>query len=115
MPSLISNRDFCSLKTWESRPKKGEWVIFNYSINHPKCPEKKGFIRANSILNGFYIRKLDIGTEFNYYSQSDPRGWIPTSIINKLTVKLSARLVEQIYAVSKDYKKWKEKSGSKDK
>lgn len=107
MPTGVSNRDFCNLRTWQSRPKKGEWTIFNFSVKHKDCPEKKGFVRANSILTGYYIRKVEEGTEFNYYSQSDPKGWIPSFVINFLMTKLAPRLIEKLHAVSLKYDDWK--------
>lgn len=115
MPSILANRDFCILKTWKASPKKGEWIMFKYSVNHPNCPERRGFIRANSILSGYYIRKLNYGTEFNYYTQCDPRGWIPASIVNRIIIKLTPRLMDQIFSATKSYNIWKEKKNQKNK
>lgn len=111
MPSVVSNRDFCNLRTWKARPKKGEWIIFNFSVRHQNCPEKKGFVRANSILTGYFIRKLEEGgIEFNYYSQSDPKGWIPSFVINTLMTKLAPRLIEKLHSVALTYKDWKKEN-----
>lgn len=110
MPPTVSNRDFCNLRTWRARPKKGEWIIFNYSVIHKNCPEKKGFVRANSILTGYFIRKTEEGTQFNYYSQSDPKGWIPSFVINSLMTKLAPKLIDKLHSVALKYPEWKEKN-----
>lgn len=37
------------------------YVIKNHSVNYPKCPEKKNFIRARSIRTGYYVVALESG------------------------------------------------------
>jgi len=109
MPTTITNRDFCNLRTWRVDEERGEYIIFNFSVRHEKCPEKKGFVRARSIRTGYMIRKLDNGCEFIYYSQSDPKGWIPTWVINYLMTKLPPRLLDKLHSVALAYSDWKSK------
>jgi len=63
-------------RSWRARPANGEWLIINHSVQHPDCPEKKGFVRAISILTGYYLKKIDgkSGTQLIYATQSDLRG-----------------------------------------
>lgn len=94
-PWPLSNRDFCNQRSWMEFTN-GEYIIFNHSEPHPDCPEKKGFVRARSILSGFYIRpqKNGSGTSLVYVTHSDPCGSIPHSIINFAMTKGSRMLLD---------------------
>ncbi|XP_049850584.1 START domain-containing protein 10-like [Schistocerca gregaria] len=107
MPSPVSNRDFCNLRSWKVFGDSKEYIIFNYSVKHDKCPEKKNFVRAQSVLSGYYIRALESGCEFIYYSQSDPKGWIPSWIINFFLSKFPPKLLDKLHTVSLEYPAWK--------
>jgi hypothetical protein len=55
----------------------------NHSVIHSNAPEKKGFVRAKSILTGYMIRTTDTGCTLIYVSQTDPSGSIPTWLWNQ--------------------------------
>lgn len=108
MPATVSNRDFCNLRTWRADAERKEYIIFNFSVVHPDCPEAKGFVRARSIKSGYYVAANEEGgCTFIYYSQSDPRGWIPTWVINMLMTKLPPKILDKLHAVSLAYGAWK--------
>lgn len=109
MPIGVTNRDFCNLRTWRADHERNEFIIFNFSVIHPDCPEKKSFVRARSLKTGYFVRDLGQGNgcEFIYYSQSDPRGWIPTWVINMLMTKLPPKLLDKLHKVSIAYPGWK--------
>lgn len=110
MPTPVSNRDFCNLRTWRADSARKEYIIFNFSVIHKDCPEKKGFVRARSLKSGYLVRETeDGGSEFYYYSQSDPKGWIPTWVINMLMTKLPPKILDKLHDVSVAYPAWKEK------
>ncbi|KPA80704.1 hypothetical protein ABB37_04877 [Leptomonas pyrrhocoris] len=103
-PWPLSNRDFCNQRSWMEFTN-GEYLIFNHSEPHPDCPEKKGFVRARSILTGFYIRPSSTGsgTQLIYVTQSDPRGAIPHSIINFAMTKGARMILDKCEKYSEEY------------
>lgn len=107
-PNPLTNRDFVNQRSW--RVKGNTYVIKNHSVNYPKCPEKKGFIRARSIRTGYYVTRLEEGgCRLNYMTQSDPKGAIPSFISNTVTRKLAPKIVGKIEKAAKEYPAWKAK------
>jgi len=105
-PNPLTNRDFVNQRAW--RVKGKTYVIKNHSVNYPKCPEKKGFIRARSIRTGYYVVALESGgCQLIYMTQSDPKGAIPSFISNTVTKKLAPKIVGKIEKAAKDYPAWK--------
>lgn len=103
-PWPLSNRDFCNMRSWMEFTN-GEYIIFNHSEPHPDCPVKKGFVRARSILSGFYIRPLsgEKGTQLVYVSHSDPCGSIPHSVINFAMTKGARMILDNCEKYSERY------------
>eukprot|EP00013_Stygamoeba_regulata_P025944 CAMPEP_0177648688 /NCGR_PEP_ID=MMETSP0447-20121125/10961_1 /TAXON_ID=0 /ORGANISM="Stygamoeba regulata, Strain BSH-02190019" /LENGTH=227 /DNA_ID=CAMNT_0019151345 /DNA_START=135 /DNA_END=818 /DNA_ORIENTATION=+ len=111
--AMVSNRDFVNQRSWRRDEEKGEWIIFNHSVQHKDYPEKKGFVRACSILTGYLIlRNPGGGCIFIYLTQSDPKGWIPAWLINNLMTKLGPKLLTRMYDAAKDYTAWKTKQSN---
>lgn len=108
----ISNRDFCNMRTW--RVKDNEWIIFNRSVISEKCPEVKGCVRGQSIKSGYYIKKLEEGTEFIYYSHCDPKGWLPVYIVNWIMDKLAPNMIKTLHKVTLEYPEWLESKKNDD-
>ncbi|KPI87726.1 hypothetical protein ABL78_3199 [Leptomonas seymouri] len=110
-PWPLSNRDFCNQRSWMEFTN-GEYLIFNHSEPHPDCPEKKGFVRARSILTGFYIRPNSegTGTQLIYVTQSDPRGSIPHSIINFAMTKGARTILNNCEKYSEAYPAYEAKT-----
>jgi hypothetical protein len=107
-PAPLTNRDFVNQRSW--RVKGDTYVIYNHSVNYPKCPEKKGLIRARSIRTGYYVLALpDGGCQLNYLTQGDPKGSIPSLVSNFVTKKLAPKIVQKIEKASKGYTEWKAK------
>jgi hypothetical protein len=108
-PTGISNRDFCNQRCWRVRDNK-EFVIMNHSVVHPKCPEKKGFIRANSIKTGYCVlAREEGGCILVYLTQTDPRGWIPAWLTNKVTKTVAPQIIAKLEKACKAYPEWKSK------
>jgi len=108
-PFGIANRDFVNLRSWRADADKGEWLIFNHSVTHKDMPEKKDFVRARSILTGYYVKKTEEGCTLTYITQSDPRGWIPNMIVNTLTTKFAPTILNNMYNAALNYPEWKAK------
>jgi len=105
-PAPLTNRDFVNQRSW--RIKGNTYIIKNHSVNYPKCPEKKGFIRARSIRTGYYVTALEGGgCMLNYLTQGDIKGNIPALVSNFVTKKLAPKIVGKIEKAGKGYPAWK--------
>lgn len=106
-PAPLTNRDFVNQRSW--RVKDNTYVIKNHSVNYPKCPPKKGFIRARSIRTGYYVLALEGGgCQLTYLTQGDIKGSIPSMITNLVTKKLAPKIVQRIEKAAKGYPSWKQ-------
>jgi hypothetical protein len=73
-------------RSWRVTDNK-EFIIMNHSVIHPKQPEKKGFVRANSIMTGYLVRfKSEGACTLTYLTQTDPRGKVYCFVSNVFTV-----------------------------
>jgi len=101
----VSGRDFVNQRSW--RVKGDEYIIKNHSVKHPKAPEKKGFVRAWSFMTGYMIRKHEQGCTLSYYTQTDPKGWIPTFVVNNVTKKFAPSNIQKLEQHATKYPDWK--------
>jgi len=107
--ALVAGRDFCNERSWQVTDDT-QYVIMNHSVVHPKCPEKKGFVRANSIMSGYLVRrKAEGGCTLTYLTQADPRGWIPATVMNFVTTKFAPKLISKLENAANAYTEWKTK------
>jgi len=106
--ATVSGRDFVNQRSW--RVKGDEYIIFNHSVKHPKQPEKKGFVRAWSYMTGYLVRKHEQGCTITYYTQTDPKGWIPTMVVNTVTKKFAPKNIQKLEEHSTKYPEWKAKN-----
>jgi hypothetical protein len=65
-------------------------MVFSQSIKHEKTPEISGFVRGELLTSGYIIEPVD-GTQqkeskVTYIVQLDPKGWLPTSVVNSVAV-----------------------------
>jgi len=105
--SLVGNRDFLNQRSWRAETDKGEWIIINHSVTHPDYPPFSSFVRAQSILTGYLIRRTPNGSVFIYMTQSDPKGWIPSWLVNTLCTKFAPTFLEKLYKAALAYPEWK--------
>lgn len=55
-----SRRDFLEKRVVaRDFPSKGSVTLVTYSIEHPKCPEVKGVVRADTYISGFICRPIN--------------------------------------------------------
>mmetsp|Transcript_22577 Transcript_22577/g.63386 ORF Transcript_22577/g.63386 Transcript_22577/m.63386 type:complete len:236 (-) Transcript_22577:24-731(-) len=118
---MISNRDFVNIRGWKARPEENYWAIVNHSVTHPDVPEKKGFVRAWSVMSGYYINRYEDdktveggGTIFTFMSCADPRGWIPKWVINSLYASFAPSSIDKMKNAALGYKEWKAKQDNPD-
>ena len=104
---VVSNRDFCNQRCWMEFTN-GDFIILNFSVKHNKCPEYKGFVRATSIIGGYYIQSINNGEgcQIIYISNSDLKGLVPAWIINSLTTVLAPKMCKSIEDAATKYPQW---------
>lgn len=109
LPWPLSGRDFCNIRAWMEFTN-GDYVIFNHSVPHPDCPEKKGRVRAKSHLTGYYVRpRKGGGTTLIYITHSDMGGAIPKAITDTVLNKKVPDLMCNIEKCALKYIPWSTK------
>lgn len=63
--------------------------------------------RGTSYLTGFIIRPWRKGSFLGYVSQTDPRGKLPSWLVNKITQKFAPKVVKQLQKAAEGYETWK--------
>ncbi|CAD5118481.1 DgyrCDS7180 [Dimorphilus gyrociliatus] len=108
-PSPLKNRDFVLLRSWLDIGR--EIFIINHSVNHASVPTKKNFVRGLSFITGYYIvpdgKPEEKGCTLNYVTQSDPKGKLPTWVVNKLSKFVAPKIVKRLTKAALAYPKWK--------
>lgn len=98
-PALVSDRDFVQQrKIWKNFPNDKSHILHFKSVNHPKCPRNKKYVRAETIISGYYIQDKGNGKDsiLGIISQTDVRGAIPTWLVNKVAPKASKGWVSSL-------------------
>ncbi len=98
-PSVITkDRDNVQQrKIWKNFPNKNSHIIHFMSVDSPEFPKSKKYIRANTIISGYFIE--DIPGENNQsilgiVSQTDVGG--PNWLINKIAPKASKNWINSL-------------------
>jgi hypothetical protein len=91
-PSIfVQDRDFLQRrKIWHNFPDENSVIIHFKSIDHPLAPEYPKFVRANTVISGYFIKTISISpprTFLAIISQTDIRGSIPKFIVNSVSQK----------------------------
>lgn len=104
----ISNRMFLNQRAWHDAGR-GEYIIMNTSVTHASVPETRGVVRAFSKISGYLVRPWGDkgGCSVSYLTQSDPRGWIPSTFVNYVTTRLAPSVMEKLRKASVDYVTWR--------
>lgn len=91
-PWPVSNRDFVYAQRFIERPDG--FMIMNKSID-AGVPEVKGVVRAEIHHTAIYLKRIGDGssTELTIVGCVDPKGSIPTAVVNKSAKKQIGKLV----------------------
>jgi len=108
-PMGVTNRDWVNQRSWRVIEDK-EYIIMNHSVAHSAQGEKKGFVRANSILSGYLVRVAEKGCILLYITQNDPRGWLPAWLMNKVTKSFAPQIIDKMHKACLGYEDWKSKN-----
>ncbi|OMJ88285.1 hypothetical protein SteCoe_9783 [Stentor coeruleus] len=79
-PSIISNREFIQHRKYK-KDQNGILIVY-WSAERDDIPIPQGWIRANTIISGYYIKSVEGGVELYFISQNDVKGKIPPNLIN---------------------------------
>ena len=84
---MVYPRDFVMSRG--IRRKEDGTIISNHiACEHPKAGEVKGYVRGQLRASGYHIKPNDGGgCTVTYVVQVDPKGWIPTMVVNTVAVK----------------------------
>ncbi|ELP88101.1 phosphatidylcholine transfer protein, putative [Entamoeba invadens IP1] len=107
MPLTIANRDWVNMRSWWFDEKKGIYIITNHSVDHPKCGEVSGFVRAKSLKTGYIVEKTPEGTKLSFFSWNSWNGWIPNWVVNKCSKYMIADIIQQLRDAATKYPEWK--------
>lgn len=90
-PSLVKDRDFVQKrKIWKNFPTPESTIINFKSVVHKLAPEYPKFVRADTIISGYFIKTLSLNpvkTLISIISQTDIKGSIPAWIVNSAAQK----------------------------
>merc|ERR1711879_283834 len=87
-PSMVaSNRDFVMARSVREN-EDGSISANHVSVEHPDVPAEKGFVRGEIDVSGYYIVPTGENSCKCYYVvQLDPKGWLPTVVVNAVASK----------------------------
>ncbi|ETN79127.1 START domain protein [Necator americanus] len=103
----IRARDFVMQRSWLDTGD--EKMICGHSVCHQDYPPMKGFIRATALLSAYLIRPFDEnGCQITYISHSDPKGKLPTWLVNRLTRVIAPKVIKRLHKACLAYPDWKE-------
>jgi len=71
-------------------------IVCGTSILQDNVPEVSGFVRGDAIISGFLLQPLPDKPGFTRIinlAQMDPKGWVPTPIINSSKRKTLERIL----------------------
>jgi len=98
-PWPVSHRDFVFMSAVH-READGTIVYTGTSIDLPWMPDVSGLVRGEMVRGGFILRPLgDRETKVTYLVHVDPRGMLPTMIVNKFQRSQTAN----VYKIKKIY------------
>lgn len=103
-PWPVSHRDFVYLSL--CRPlEDGSIVSLGFSVESPLVPEVRGLVRGHIYLAGFILRRIGPNTtRVTYIVHLDPKGSIPTMIVNKSQKKQTQNISRLRNCLAKNVK-----------
>uniref|UniRef100_A0A7S4MT69 START domain-containing protein n=1 Tax=Vannella robusta TaxID=1487602 RepID=A0A7S4MT69_9EUKA len=84
---MVTNRDFVMARAVK-RCDDGTILSNHVSVVDDDAPDAKGFVRGDVFASGYWLKPNGDGTSTAaYVVQIDPKGWIPTAIVNVVAKK----------------------------
>ncbi|CAD5215256.1 unnamed protein product [Bursaphelenchus okinawaensis] len=89
----------------------GEPEVHLYEICLARCkiiPPSKTFIRGFIYLTVYYIKVIDDNScEVTYLTHSDPKGKLPSWLINHITKIIAPKVLKKLHKACVNYESWK--------
>jgi hypothetical protein len=110
LPKPLANRDFVTQRSWLDNG--AEKFILNHSVSHASMPPKRGIVRGVSYMTGYYIVSTvgdasKPGCQVTYLTQADPKGRLPSWVVNKATQWLAPKVITKLHHACQLYEDWK--------
>lgn len=109
-PMPLSNRDWTLRRVIYDTPE--ERMVISRTATLPSVPPLPRFVRARTIMTGFYIRPASDGrggSSVVYYTHSEFGGSVPTRLVNWVAKVLAATIVDKLYQACKELMQEKER------
>ncbi|CAI5445479.1 unnamed protein product [Caenorhabditis angaria] len=105
----VRARDFVMQRSWLET--QNEKMICSHSVCHEDYPPAKGYIRGTILLSGYLIRDKGEkgGCEVIYICHSDPKGKLPTWLVNRVTKVVGPKIIKKLHKACQSYPDWKQK------
>ena len=86
-PSMVvTNRDFV-MSRGIKKNDDGTVLSNHVSVVFPNHPEQKGYVRGEVDVSGYYFEPQGDKCVVTYVVQIDPKGWIPSVVVNSVASK----------------------------
>ena len=97
---IVTDRDFVQQrKMWKNFPTHNSHILHFISIDNPSCPINKKYVRAETIISGYYMQDdpdMPGHSILGVLSQTDIKGNIPHFLVNKFAPKASRNWVKSL-------------------
>ena len=84
----VTARDFVQKrKIWKDFPESSSHILHFKSVDHPLCPVKPKFVRAETLISGYFIKTINVfppRTLISIISQTNIKGMIPAWLVNQV-------------------------------
>ena len=98
---FISDRDFIQQrKVWKNFPTDKSHMLHFISVETPECPVTKKYVRAETIISGYYIQDdpdKPGHSILGILSQTDIKGSIPIYLVNKFAPGSTKNWIKSLY------------------
>ena len=97
---IITDREFVQQrKMWKNFPTNNSHILHFISLDNPSCPKNKKYIRAETIISGYYMK--DDPDEpghsiLGVLSQTDLKGNVPHFLVNKFAPRSSKGWIKSL-------------------
>ncbi|KAM3179230.1 hypothetical protein ACTXT7_000986 [Hymenolepis weldensis] len=78
---LIKPRDFVMMRAWGAKDEI--YYVTSSSVTHPKCPPLRDYIRADQLINSFFLRPSGNLCHLTIITCFDIKGWLTGNVISR--------------------------------
>ena len=97
---VVSDREFVQQrKVWKNFPTNNSHILHFISVDNPSCPKNKKYIRAETIISGYYMKDDPDEPDHSILgvlSQTDLKGNVPHFLVNKFAPRSSKGWIKSL-------------------